>query len=182
MMGTFTKSFDAIGGYIAGSVEFIAALRAQTSGFLTDNAMSPVVCQQILTAFKVMKGEDGTNIGAEKLARLKDNANYFRERLIAMGLDVYGEADSPVIPMMLYNPTKIAAFSRYCLDEGVRLLPFLRLRSIMRRAPTHPHPHSHPHLRSSPSSSSASPPRPSSPRARGSASRRGTRASSWMRR
>lgn len=85
LMGTFTKSFGAMGGYIAGSPELIQALRNATSGFLSDNAMSPVVCQQILTAFKVLKGEDGTDIGATKLRRLHDNANYFRERLIEMG-------------------------------------------------------------------------------------------------
>jgi serine palmitoyltransferase len=85
LMGTFTKSFGAMGGYIAGSEAFVAAVRAQSGGFLSDNAMSPVVAQQILTAFKVMKGEDGTTIGRDKLRRLHDNANYFRERLIAMG-------------------------------------------------------------------------------------------------
>lgn len=53
LMGTFTKSFGAMGGYIAGSREFVDHLRATTHGFLSDNAMSPVVCQQILTAFKV---------------------------------------------------------------------------------------------------------------------------------
>jgi serine palmitoyltransferase len=72
-------------GYIAGSREFIAHVRASTAGFLVDNAMSPVVCQQILTAFRVLTGEDGTAIGQQKLARLRDNSNYMRERLIDMG-------------------------------------------------------------------------------------------------
>ena len=119
--------------------------------------MAPVVCQQVLTAFKVrrargtqssgtrrhlfwshaalprecpccclrchvqvLRGEDGTNIGAEKLRRLRENSNYFRQRLMDMGCEVFGEWDSPVIPVMLYNPTKIAAFSRECLKRGVR--------------------------------------------------------------
>lgn len=122
LMGTFTKSFGAMGGYIAGSAELIAAIRSQTAGFLTDNAMSPIVCKQILRAFTVLKGEDGTTTGQEKLDRLKDNANYFRERLIGMGCEVFGEKDSPVIPVMLYNPTKIAAFSRECLKENLAVV------------------------------------------------------------
>ncbi|RYG49823.1 aminotransferase class I/II-fold pyridoxal phosphate-dependent enzyme [archaeon] len=85
LMGTFTKSFGAMGGYIAGSREFIDALRVSSAGFLIDNAMTPAVCSQILTAFKVMQGEDGTSIGAEKLQRLHDNANYFRNKLVDMG-------------------------------------------------------------------------------------------------
>lgn len=122
LMGTFTKSFGAMGGYIAGSQELIDAIRTQTAGFLIDNAMSPIVCQQILTAFKVLQGRDGTTIGATKLQTLKDNANYFREKLVAMGCEVFGEKDSPVIPLMLYNPTKIACFSRECLQENLAVV------------------------------------------------------------
>lgn len=122
LMGTFTKSFGAMGGYIAGSQEFIDYVRANSAGFLTDNTMSPVVCQQILSAFSVIKGEDGTTIGREKLRRLKENSNYFREKLEAMGVEVFGSRDSPVIPMMLYNPTKISAFSRECLARGLAVV------------------------------------------------------------
>jgi 7-keto-8-aminopelargonate synthetase-like enzyme len=120
LMGTFTKSFGAMGGYIAGSRAFVDYVRSASAGFLADNAMSPVVVQQILTALAVMKGEDGTSTGAEKLRRLRDNSNYMRQGLIDLGCEVYGEWDSPVIPVMLYNPTKIAAFSRECLKRGVR--------------------------------------------------------------
>jgi serine palmitoyltransferase len=88
LMGTFTKSFGAMGGYIAGSRAFVEHVRASSAGFLSDNAMSPVVCQQILTAFRVMRGADGTSRGAEKLARLRDNSNYMRQRLIDMGCEV----------------------------------------------------------------------------------------------
>ena len=125
LMGTFTKSFGAMGGYIAGSEELIGALRAASAGFLSDNAMSPVICQQILTAFRVIRGDDGTGTGAAKIRRLKDNAKYFRARLMEMGCEIIGDADSPIIPLMLYNPTKIAAFSRECLARGVRARSFL---------------------------------------------------------
>jgi serine palmitoyltransferase len=123
LMGTFTKSFGAMGGYIAGSAALIAALRAASAGFLSDNAMSPIVCQQVLTTFRVIRGDDGTGVGAAKIRRLKDNANYFRARLTELGCEIIGDADSPIIPLMLYNPTKIAAFSRECLDRGVRGQP-----------------------------------------------------------
>jgi serine palmitoyltransferase len=120
LMGTFTKSFGAMGGYIAGTKEFIAHVRAHTAGFLLDNAMAPVVCQQVLTAFKVMRGLDGTDTGAKKVAALRDNSNYMRSKLSAMGLEVLGDRDSPIMPIMIYNPTKIAAFSRLALERGVR--------------------------------------------------------------
>ncbi|KAL8143920.1 hypothetical protein V2J09_016952 [Rumex salicifolius] len=52
--------------------------------------------------------------GAQKLARIWDNSNFFWTELKKMGFEVFREADSPVIPKMLYNPTKIPAFSREC--------------------------------------------------------------------
>ena len=42
LMGTFTKSFSGMGGYIAGSKELIAYIKAMSSGNLFPNAMSPV--------------------------------------------------------------------------------------------------------------------------------------------
>lgn len=53
MMGTFTKSFGGMGGYIAASKDVIAFLRQRCAGSVNHNSLSPVVCQQVLTAFKV---------------------------------------------------------------------------------------------------------------------------------
>jgi serine palmitoyltransferase len=50
-------------------------------------------------------GLDGTDIGKQKLRALRDNANYFRMRMNDMGLHVLGHDDSPIMPVMLYNPT-----------------------------------------------------------------------------
>lgn len=36
-----------------------------------------------------------------------------------MGFEVLGDNDSPVMPIMLYNPAKIPAFSRECLEKKV---------------------------------------------------------------
>jgi serine palmitoyltransferase len=156
MMGTFTKSFGAMGGYIAASKEIIDYLRVQCAGSVLHTSMSPMVCQQVLTAFKVgssiavnlnlhdcatfsvcqsvthtlpcpackqvITGQDGTNIGRKKLQALRDNSNYFRMRLEQMGLQVLGQYDSPVVPVMLYHMTKIASFSRECFKRGLAIV------------------------------------------------------------
>lgn len=122
MMGTFTKSFGGMGGYIAGSKEVINFLRHVCAGSASHNSLSPVVCQQVISSFKVIMGLDGTDIGKQKLRALRDNSNYFRMRLNDMGLHVLGHYDSPIMPVMLYNPTKIAAFSRECLKRGLAVV------------------------------------------------------------
>jgi len=47
MMGTFTKSFGGMGGYIAGDKATIDHLRVACAGALYHNAMSPIVVQQV---------------------------------------------------------------------------------------------------------------------------------------
>lgn len=59
------------------------------------------------------------NLGAQKLAQIRENSNYFRSKLQKMGFDVLGDNDSPVMPILLYNPAKIPAFSRECLKQNV---------------------------------------------------------------
>lgn len=122
LMGTFTKSFSGMGGYIAGDRNIIEYLRAHSEGILYHNAMSPVITQQVITALKVIMGEDGTTIGREKIQRLISNSNYFRTELEKLGLHVYGDYDSPIIPVMIYFPAKIAAFSRECLKRGLAIV------------------------------------------------------------
>jgi serine palmitoyltransferase len=45
----------------------------------------------------LMLGEDGSDRGAQKIAQLRSNANYMREKLMGMGLAVLGDKDSPVM-------------------------------------------------------------------------------------
>ena len=66
-------------------------------------------------------------VGAQKLAKIRENSNFFRSELQKMGFEVLGDNDSPVMPIMLYNPAKIPAFSRECLRQNVRASAFHHL-------------------------------------------------------
>lgn len=111
-----------MGGYIAASRDVIEYIKSNSPGILHHNSLSPPVAQQVLTAFKVIMGDDGTNVGKMKLARLQENSNYFRAEMKKVGLSVYGDVDSPIIPVMIYFPAKLAAFSRECLKRGVAVV------------------------------------------------------------
>jgi len=119
MMGTFTKSFGSCGGYIAASRGVIAHLRAASAGSLQATAMSPPAAEQALSALQLIMGEDGSTRGVEKIARLHAASNWMRLHLVDYGLAVEGDWDSPVIPVMLVNTSKIAAFSRLMLERRV---------------------------------------------------------------
>eukprot|EP00928_Gymnodinium_smaydae_P039374 TRINITY_DN26912_c0_g1_i1.p1 TRINITY_DN26912_c0_g1~~TRINITY_DN26912_c0_g1_i1.p1 ORF type:complete len:1089 (-),score=227.97 TRINITY_DN26912_c0_g1_i1:230-3496(-) len=122
MMGTFTKSFGSAGGYVAASKEVIDALRQSAPGMLYASSMSPPCAAQALVALRVISGSKGGTVGAEKLKAIKDNSNYFRKRMEEEGFKVLGDYDSPIIPMMIHHPRKIAWFSRMCMERGIAVV------------------------------------------------------------
>ncbi|XP_074587572.1 long chain base biosynthesis protein 2a-like [Curcuma longa] len=63
MMGTFTKSFGSCGGYIAASEDIIQYLKHACPAHLYATSMSPPAVQQVISAIKVVLGEDRSNRG-----------------------------------------------------------------------------------------------------------------------
>lgn len=122
MMGTFTKSFGAAGGYIAGSKKLISHLRMTSFAEYYAVSMSAPVAQQIISTMKIIMGEDGTNEGERRIKRLARNTRYFRQKLREMGFIIYGNDHSPVVPLLQFMPSKTAAFTRLALDHGVALV------------------------------------------------------------
>ncbi|XP_056616578.1 serine palmitoyltransferase 3 [Triplophysa dalaica] len=119
LMGTFTKSFGAVGGYIAGKKELVDYLRSQSHSAVYATAMSPPVVEQITRALKCIMGTDGTTEGQRRVRQLADNTRYFRSRLNDMGFIIYGNQHSPVVPLLLYLPGKVGAFSRAMLERKI---------------------------------------------------------------
>jgi len=122
MMGTFTKSFGAAGGYIAADKHIVDHVRAHSYSSAYSATMPPPVMQQVISSMKIIMGEDGTDEGYRRLKQLRDNISFFRQNLEDMGFIIYGHAASPVIPILLYMPAKIAAFSREMLKRGIAVV------------------------------------------------------------
>ncbi|KGG52229.1 hypothetical protein DI09_19p110 [Mitosporidium daphniae] len=118
LMGTFTKSFGASGGYIAGKKELVDYLRAFGHSYAYCEPLAPPVCQHILKALALVDGKEGK----DRIYSLFKNSKYFRDALIASGLVVGGAIGSPVVPMLIFQPTTMAAFSRRLLDKGVAVV------------------------------------------------------------
>uniref|UniRef100_A0A4W3K9V8 serine C-palmitoyltransferase n=1 Tax=Callorhinchus milii TaxID=7868 RepID=A0A4W3K9V8_CALMI len=119
MMGTFTKSFGAIGGYIAGKKELVDYLRGYSHSAAYATSMPPAIAEHIVRTLKCIMGLDGTTIGAERIRKLKENTRYFRQHLQQMGFIIYGNEDSPVVPLLLYMPGKVGAFARRMLKKNI---------------------------------------------------------------
>jgi serine palmitoyltransferase len=119
MMGTYTKSFGSAGGYIAGSKKLVDYLLMNSHSNCYAMSMSPPVTLQIIKSLEMIMGVDGSLEGQKRIHQLADNTRYFRDKLVKMGFIVYGNQASPVVPVMLYMPSKIAGFNRLMLEHGV---------------------------------------------------------------
>ncbi|KAG8631654.1 hypothetical protein KVT40_000794 [Elsinoe batatas] len=122
LMGTFTKSFGANGGYVAGDKALIDKLRATNAGSIFGEAPSAPVLVQIASALRIINGELVPGQGKERLERLAFNSRYLRLGLKRLGFIIYGHDDSPIIPLLLYNPAKIPAFSHEMLKRKIAVV------------------------------------------------------------
>ncbi|KAH8112247.1 pyridoxal phosphate-dependent transferase [Phellopilus nigrolimitatus] len=152
LMGTFTKSFGASGGYISGSKPLIDRLRVRGHMGPYAEAIAPPVLTQILASMASIMGVsapippsttdlstyvhpgpapatclpswlnlpphllDGSE-GRLRLRRLAFNARYLSRGLNKLGFITYGHVDSPIVPLLLFNPGKMCVFSRMMLER-----------------------------------------------------------------
>uniref|UniRef100_A0A8C5PCE2 serine C-palmitoyltransferase n=1 Tax=Leptobrachium leishanense TaxID=445787 RepID=A0A8C5PCE2_9ANUR len=119
LMGTFTKCFGAVGGYIAGTQELVDSLRAHSHSAVYATSMSPPVAEHIIRVMKCIMGYDGTLVGFQRVQQLAQNTKYFRRRVQELGFITYGNEDSPVVPVLLYMPGKVGAFARHMLKRKI---------------------------------------------------------------
>ncbi len=86
-------------------------LRVTGAAQLYAGAMSPPAAEQIISALQLIQDADGTGRGPRKLSQLRENSNYFREKLQDIGLNVLGDRDSPV---MVRVPGRIMRMQSCC--------------------------------------------------------------------
>ncbi|RYP72420.1 hypothetical protein DL771_004215 [Monosporascus sp. 5C6A] len=122
LMGTLTKSFGANGGYVAAEKHIIDKLRSTNAAVMLGESPTPAVLTQIQSSLRLINGELIPGQGEERLQRIAFNSRYLRLGLKRLGYIVYGHDDSPIIPIMLYNPAKIPAFSHEMLKRKISVV------------------------------------------------------------
>lgn len=124
LMGTFTKSFGAAGGYIAGTHGLVDFLRLHSHSAVYGESMSVPVLAQVRSSMGMIMGEDQEHAleGQQRLDQLAINSRYFARRLKELGFMTMGDPGSPVVPLLLFSPAKIPAFSRECLKRKIAVV------------------------------------------------------------
>lgn len=125
-MGTFTKSFAAMGGYIAGTRQLIDYLRTTSHARFYGAHMSPPVARKILSVLErfegISGGIDSPMDGLQRVRQLEANCKYLRDSLVDMGFTVISDEGSPVIALMVYTYSKVFAVMKRCRKAGVAVI------------------------------------------------------------
>lgn len=112
-VGTMSKAFGAVGGYVAGSRELVDWLHQRSRPFLFSSAVTPPDVAACIAAIDVL--EEST----ELVDRLWANAARFRGAVAAAGFDT-GRTATPITPVILGDEALAQEFSRRLFeDEGV---------------------------------------------------------------
>lgn len=116
VMGTFSKSFASIGGYIAASEEIIHYIKHWSRPLIFSASPPPAAVAAVLATLEIMQEEP------ERRIRLWEISNRMHKEFKNMGFDL-GTSETPIIPIYVRDDNmedlKTFKFWRLLTDAGL---------------------------------------------------------------
>lgn len=116
IMGTFSKSFASLGGFIATDKEVTNFLRHHSRSYIFTASITPASTAAALKAIDIMIAEP------ERQQHLWDLTNYALDGFRSMGFEI-GNTSTPIIPLFIRDDFKTFAITHDLLEEGVFVNP-----------------------------------------------------------
>jgi 7-keto-8-aminopelargonate synthetase-like enzyme len=117
-MGTFSKSFASIGGFVAGPEPILHYLRHHARALIFSASMPPASVATVLAALEVMRREP------ERRENLWRVTRRMQEGLKELGFDIGGSV-TPVIPVVIGEMEDTFAMWKALFDGGVFTNPVM---------------------------------------------------------
>ncbi|MGQ0734929.1 MAG: glycine C-acetyltransferase [Acidobacteriota bacterium] len=111
-VGTLSKAIGVLGGYVAGSRDFIEFLYHRARPFLFSTSHPPAVAAACIAALDVLEQEPVW------MERLWHNTRFFKAGLTAMGFNT-GRSESPITPVIVGEGSKAMEMSDRLFKAGV---------------------------------------------------------------
>jgi 8-amino-7-oxononanoate synthase len=112
VMGTFSKSFASLGGFIAGEESVIRYIKHHSRALIFSAAMPPSAVAAARAALEVIQNEPEIRL------RLWENTRFFLDALRSEGFNT-GDTQTPIVPLIVGGVVRTAIFWRRLFDEGV---------------------------------------------------------------
>lgn len=111
-VGTLSKAWACLGGYVAGSRRLIEYLMQRARPLLFSTSHPPSVAATAIAALDLIQQERSL------IERLWDNARFFKTGLERLGYDT-GMSQTPITPVMTGDEALTVRFSDRLFEEGV---------------------------------------------------------------
>ncbi len=116
IMGTFSKSFASLGGFIATDKEITNFLRHHSRSYIFTASITPASTAAALKAIDIMIEEPW------RQEHLWDITNYALEGFRNMGAEI-GNTSTPIIPLFIRDNFKTFSITHDLLEEGIFVNP-----------------------------------------------------------
>ena len=116
IMGTFSKSFASLGGFIATNKEITNFLRHHSRSYIFTASITPASTAAALKALEIMEAEP------ERQEHLWQITNFALDGFRQMGCEI-GHTSTPIIPLFIRDDFKTFAITRDLFNEGIFVNP-----------------------------------------------------------
>jgi len=111
-VGTLSKAFGVVGGFITGDADTIDFLRQKARPFLFSSALTPPDVAAAIAAVDILSESD------QLVKKLWENTAALVRQMNAMGFDT-GATATPIVPVMLGEAPLAQQFSKKLFERGV---------------------------------------------------------------
>jgi len=118
VMGTFSKSFASLGGFIAGSEPVIHYIQHHARSLIFSASMPPGNVAAVSAALDVMIEEP------ELIQRVNDIGNYMRTEFQKLGFNT-GGSQTPIIPIIIGDQDATFLIWKVLFEEGIYTNPVI---------------------------------------------------------
>lgn len=116
LMGTFSKSFASIGGFIASDKDTINYLRHNSRSYIFSASLTPAATAAAMESLHIMQEEP------ERIEHLWEVTRYALDGFRALGFEI-GTTETPIIPLYVRDMEKTFLVTRMLFDEGIFVNP-----------------------------------------------------------
>ena len=117
-MGTMSKAFGCLGGYIAGNHELTDYLTQAARTFLFTTSHPPAVCAAIMEALTMVQEEK------HHIENLWANTKYFKKGLQDLGFDT-GNSETPITPVIVGESSMALHLGSELFNHGIFVKPIV---------------------------------------------------------
>ncbi len=117
-MGTFSKAFGCVGGYVVGSKDLCVYLQNKVRSYLLSGSHPPAIAGACIAALQLVQKQPSL------VKKLWDNTRYFKKGLKDIGFDT-GNSETPITPVIVGDATKARELADNLFKLGIFVLPIV---------------------------------------------------------